>query len=646
MHFPMRPLISFLCLQIVSVNSQRLEILPFVNLTNLTFTDDLPFEFPFLKFLESETLHPNHQYKKESHLCEGRNTDRSSSCCSCQNSCINTRNCCIDKFWNGSLSLERYLEEFNDIMYNKRSYDYRCSLLFGPKFMNKMTESKSESYFMISSCDESTKCTKDYKRCETSNYQNMRETIPVLSKGGQLYRSESCAKCNNVTKYKYLKISVVCQGHSEKNISMLNEMNCHFGLEMHNNKVYECSNSEHPKSRCRDPNYQRKCSSYSSFLNDGFANIDCYKCSGAILPAHLQYVDLLRESCEMTFNNLMSWAFTLDFSGKISNRQICETGEIYDVFEHQCLGKENFTNSIDKVEDNYEQIQRMMTFIGTSISLFFYAFLITTHLIFKELRNIPGLNTLALGVSFFISDFSLLTHGLYANSFFCKYFGISLHYLLLVGHMWLTIICFDLKMAMHSPISTTNRNKTKTFLKYLVIALLTPLLIVATSITLDSVGYINAGYADICWIKDFKTRLWFYIIPTAISFVLAIVALLSTLMKIYQTKKDTSKTLGSDQGNVDIVKIAAKLLIGLGFMEILGYIGSPEKVSSLIFSMCYVTVRSLKGVFLCVIFLFNKKVFRLYSRRILRRNTRETTVSVKNAKKCSVKLDVRSSQLK
>ena len=229
-------------------------------------------------------------------------------------------------------------------------------------------------------------------------------------------------------------------------------------------------------------------------------------------------------------------------------------------------------------------------------------------------------------VCLFSCDLLFITHYLYSKTAFCKYSGMMKHYLLLVSQMWVTIICFDLAMTMHSSISTTNRNKIKTFLKYLIIASLIPLIFVVLLITLDSIGYLNARYADICWIKDFKTRLWFYIIPTAILFLLAIAALLSAFAKIYQTKKDTDKTLGSNKCNVDLVKIAAKLLIGLGFMEILGYVQVPGNISiNSILSIIYVAVRSLKGVFICVLFLFNKNVWRLYTRRFASGKNRENT---------------------
>ena len=179
--------------------------------------------------------------------------------------------------------------------------------------------------------------------------------------------------------------------------------------------------------------------------------------------------------------------------------------------------------------------------------------------------------------------------------------------------MWVTIICFDLAMTMHSSISTTTRNKAKTFLKYLAISLTIPLLFVAPAITLDSIGEIDVGYGKDCWIKDFETRLWSYIAPTALMFVVAFSLLIKTVHRVYKTKRDANRTLGSRQGHSNTVRLAAKLAIVLALIELLNYIQIPgEATVTKSISIFLVTMRSLKGVFICFIFLFNKKVLNLY----------------------------------
>ena len=541
-------------------------------------------DFPYSEFFSSESRDLI-EGKKKSHLCKTRHVDF--LCCSCVDNCMETKNCCIDKFWNGTLSLERYLKVFTKRMTRAKQGDsYKCTQMLGNEILKGIKNSESKSYFMISSCDESTKYTRECKQCTNSNYKNMIESIPVLSKDGKLYRSESCAKCNNVT-YERLKIEGVCREASKyKNISNLDDGWCKFGIEekLLPGNAYKCYNKK-IRNECTKRKFKNKCRSYISTLNNGFANVDCYKCSPNYDP---KKKDLLKEKCGASSSKTIlaqTWSFTLDYTGKVnlytqdkklvSTIDTCKTNEVFGVVAKTCAhpGDEvNQTIAKDTSFEKYHQIEYYITIIGTCYSLLCYCVLILTYSIFKQLRNIPGLNTLALAVCLFLCDLLFITHDLYSKTAFCKYSGMIKHYLLLASQMWVTIICFDLAMTMHSSISTTNRNKTKTFLKYLAIALLlTPLLFVTPAITLSSVGYIDSAYAEICWINDFKARLWFYITPSATLFVLAIVALLSTFAKIYQTKKDTSKTLGSNKCNVDLVKIAAKLLIGLGFMEILGY---------------------------------------------------------------------------
>ena len=161
-------------------------------------------EFPFSEFLNHDEDYL--ERKKDAHLCQGKTTDEESRCCSCQDHCVETKNCCIDKFWNGTLSLERYFKEFTHKMSRiKQGQTYECTQMLGDTILKGIKNSESKSYFMISSCDESTKSTREYKQCTNSNKKTMIESIPVLSRDGKLYRSESCAKCNNVENYERLK---------------------------------------------------------------------------------------------------------------------------------------------------------------------------------------------------------------------------------------------------------------------------------------------------------------------------------------------------------------------------------------------------------------------------------------------------------
>ena len=197
----------------------------------------------------------------------------------------------------------------------------------------------------------------------------------------------------------------------------------------------------------------------------------------------------------------------------------------------------------------------------------------------------------------------------------CKVFGVVTHFLMIVSQMWATIICFDLAVTMYSSVAIATRNKAKTFKKYLAIAFTVPVPFVTTPVILNETGQVNVGYEEICWIQHFETRLWSYIAPIAVLYMFAFSALAISFWKIRATKKQTKKALESNRGHVGIVKIALKLVIGLGLIDIIGFVQLPGvelKEHNKVLSMIYTILRSLKGLFVCLLYLVNRKVLNLY----------------------------------
>ena len=99
---------------------------------------------------------------------------------------------------------------------------------------------------------------------------------------------------------------------------------------------------------------------------------------------------------------------------------------------------------------------------------------------------------------------------------------------------------------------------------------------------------------------------------------LSIGILVKTMINIYSEKKDTAQRFNSNQYDVNVVGIAVKLVIGLGLIEIVGFIQIKDgsKTFNEINLFVYNIARSLRGLFVFVIFVCNKKAIQLLKNKM------------------------------
>ncbi|XP_066922044.1 uncharacterized protein [Clytia hemisphaerica] len=565
-------------------------------------------EFPLSQiYIHAEAVETTKDNDESWNLCSAGKP----KCCSCDDSCYKLKNCCVDKFWQKDENAKTYFDRFVRQMTGVQDLGYQCHQIFNSAIMEyDLGMKRQQDYLMISTCNNSlTEPThqKCLSSCHTSTFSDSR---PVFDAEGNLYRSSFCAECNNIANFTNVDIKITgCD-----NITKLIE--CKVKLDKNFDSL-QCMQTV-SKRDCISEEFSDQCLSYTAPIKAGYEiypNYHCLKCMSDLD----QYEHLSYACNELGRYQFPSWSLTLDYSGKLHLFQDrTATIKTQDVLNN--TQNSTFNNSMKNLPagSEYEifgEMERYIVMVGTSISLLCYVVILFTYLKFKELQNIPGLNTMVLVFSLLISDLIFITKKTYYGTKLCRYFGILMHYLFLESQFWVAIICFDFALTMHSSISRSQRNKTKTLLKYLVIASTTPLLFVSPVVTLDILGDIEAGYEDICWIEDFEARLWSYIVPMGIQYSLITAILLKTFLKIRKTKKDCNITLENKQNNVNIMRIVLKLTIGLGLIEILGFLqipGEKSRTLNLVLSIIYSTTRSLKGLFLCFLFVFNKKVLKLY----------------------------------
>ena len=332
---------------------------------------------------------------------------------------------------------------------------------------------------------------------------------------------------------------------------------------------------------------------------------------------------------------------TLTYYG-INNNSFRMTAEHHFPLENGtgvCLIEGNGTNEIIVLRwlKTLAYIEYNISITGTSVSIICYISIIMTYMLFKKLRNIPGLNTLTLCCCLLTADVSFIiatqSHTVYQ---LCKVIGIMLHWSLLAAHMWMLVVTFDITSRIAVLTVVTRERNMGKFLKYCMFAFSVPTIIVLLTTIFNETSVIFIGYGKngICWIKHFDTRIVSYIVPVAFTFIISGIALSYTIFKVKLEDNRNQKALNNSGSNViSISKISLKLVIILGLTESLGFIQIRRSSGVLThtkiifnstFLMLYTILRSFRGFMLWFIYICNSRVYSMYKQLIQEQKMKES----------------------
>ena len=243
-------------------------------------------DFPFFEFYGGNKSTEAVKVRENSCInYDPDSTTKKKSCCSCYDSCVKLNNCCIDKFWNRknqNMTLDSYFNEFVQIM-NQNVSRYECNPIFESDLLSTIKGSSSEQYMMISTCLSSSSSSSsnedDFMKCMSSNYTDMLQSLPVWSETtNDLYRSASCARCNNVQSYTPLNITITCKTR----INYLNKMadkGCKFQIKSLEVLALHRCFYKHKKNTCTNQKLKQKCNSFTAPLFGSYANSFCLECA-------------------------------------------------------------------------------------------------------------------------------------------------------------------------------------------------------------------------------------------------------------------------------------------------------------------------------------------------------------------------------
>lgn len=274
--------------------------------------------------------------------------------------------------------------------------------------------------------------------------------------------------------------------------------------------------------------------------------------------------------------------------------------------------------------ETVQNVEYYISIVGCSISIVCYLWILITFALYSELRNLPGLNTMALCSALLLADLSFII-GVENNDNekICKSFGIILHWALLTTSMWVVVVAYDLSVKFSTIKVSGKHNFKKMFIRYFIVAVTIPTLIVGVTVLLDATDAIKVGYGEnnVCWIGRFYALLASYIIPVSIIYILTGSALVYTIYNIHVENKRSNKILGTSSGreNINVRKVALKLVCilgiteGLGFVQIHGFnLKQNELIFNSVFGVAYGFTRSLRGLVLWMVYICNERVLSLY----------------------------------
>ena len=281
-----------------------------------------------------------------------------------------------------------------------------------------------------------------------------------------------------------------------------------------------------------------------------------------------------------------------------------------------CIPKNNMTYGFAFPYEWLYHVLKASKYISISgliVSIVCYSIIIFTYQFTKVAKRSSSAAIVSQCVTLLVTDTTFIAGLQMSNhDFACKLIGIFLHWELLASQLWTAIISFDLLLKVRSVSASIFKGNTVRIAIYCVIAYLIPTVIVVTTVLLDMYQIINMGYGEnsICLINDYHSYLYFFTIPFATIFFITILFLIHSLYCLWRRERKARRVLrNSGRHNNNLLLIAFKLTLALGLIEFIGLIQIHKKdlkeselIFNSIFLVLFVTLRSLRGLWLFLIF--------------------------------------------
>uniref|UniRef100_A0A7M5XH26 G-protein coupled receptors family 2 profile 2 domain-containing protein n=1 Tax=Clytia hemisphaerica TaxID=252671 RepID=A0A7M5XH26_9CNID len=550
-------------------------------------------------------------------LCSARNVHVDSNrTCSCNiTECVYLRTCCIDIVWDKHkpISLTDYIDYFID----KVSLDgsLSCESIIPRSVFSKDGIISITEYFMVSACPGQTHQSKN------DDFQ------PVIDSQETLYKSRDTALCNGVTKYHPATIEI----HSlmSGDISEIKRgglYNLTMAMVKLSDRSFKHKCKKTSKHVCsNDLRYLKFRQLYRTFLKDLPGGHIRWSLMISVVNNRLQMANLMGRTITKTCQSGQSF----NLGNLKCTQDACM--KPYQYHNGSCiLDLGTVTMGHDGVrlpwQRQVDDIEKYVTMFIMPLSICGYIWSILGFLYFKELQNLPRLNSICMTCALFIGDtmFYVTFHlGENAGTHFCQIHAIIVQWAFLCAMMWAFLTATELALVFNQNAVIPSKIDKRRFSAYLFFAVSVPLVFVLLTHLLDSYGILKSGIGinGICWMTEFKSRLYFYIIPIGIGYALSMFALGTIILSLTRKIASIRPVMKSSVTHGHkITRFVLNLCLVLGFTEIVGFIqiqktvgdySQAELTVNAIFGLCYAILRSSRGIFIVCIYIFNKRTARV-----------------------------------
>ncbi|XP_064625074.1 uncharacterized protein LOC135486308 [Lineus longissimus] len=272
---------------------------------------------------------------------------------------------------------------------------------------------------------------------------------------------------------------------------------------------------------------------------------------------------------------------------------------------------------------------------GICLSIVFLVYTLLTYCLLPQLRTLPGVLLMQLAANLSLAQLVFMVGINMDISWLpCKIIAIAGHYLWLVAFCWKSIIAFHTaKTFGYNMMANASNSNSKRSLKYYSsFAYGAPCLVVIPCIVIFFCGCTDieigygpyAGTSGACWIREQYTLIYAFMVPLGALLAANLTLFTFTVITICRQKAMTSMTRKNDVKRMDVV-LYIKLSFLMGFAWIFGFISgfTGDSVTAYLFTV----LNTLQGVFIGLCFGLNRRVIRMYRKRLGFEVSQETGAS-------------------
>ncbi|WAR27410.1 TCuncharacterized [Mya arenaria] len=250
-----------------------------------------------------------------------------------------------------------------------------------------------------------------------------------------------------------------------------------------------------------------------------------------------------------------------------------------------------------------------LTIVVLSLSLGSLSITFMVFCLLPSLRNLPGLNNMALVVSLFFSNFLVLINALTAvrNTVLCQIIGLLLHWTIICSFSWMFLCTYHMmKVFLTITDYFAFKKRNIQFRKYILFAITASTCLILTQILASFLRTETIGYGGRpCYIVKPKSILYYVAIPAGIVVIVNIAMFGSVVYRVSSLPEIEKGSSNHDRNNLTIF---VKLSTITGMTWIFGFL--YQLIEFDLFAYLFVILTAGQGVFIMISFVMNERVFR------------------------------------